>query len=118
MTWGSILTVCFFACALVCWLHVRKIVADKTVKGVSLIPTFVFITTNIVEVFYFLDKSDLGMVAGAASMLLANLAWTLCVFWYMAKEADERLLADMFNGEGWDFSTDLHLTQMLPPARA
>lgn len=80
-----LLSMCFFACSLVCWLHVHKIIQDKTVKGVSLIPTFVFMTTNLVEMVYFYQRLDWWSVSGAASMLLSNVAWTACVFWYVVQ---------------------------------
>lgn len=81
-----LLSICFFACSIVCWLHVKKIIDDKAVKGVSLIPTFVFMITNVVEMIYFAEKLDWWSVAGGASMLFSNAAWTLCVFFYLYKE--------------------------------
>lgn len=83
-----LLSICFFACSLVCWLHVRQIMIDKAVKGVSLIPTFVFMTTNVVEMAYFAQKLDLWSALGAASMLASNAAWTICVFHYMRRSED------------------------------
>lgn len=106
-----ILSFLFFCCSIVCWLHVRKIIKDKAVKGVSLIPTFVFMATNAFEVWYFAKLGDWWTVAGAFSMLATNLAWTVCVFWYKAKELDEKLL------EGFDFAPDLLLAQIHPVAR-
>jgi hypothetical protein len=88
---SPLLSVCFFACSIVCWLHVHQIVKDKAVKGVSLIPTFVFMTTNAVEMVYFWQRLDMWSVAGAGSMLLSNAAWTLCVFWYIAKAYDDEI---------------------------
>lgn len=81
-----ILAALFVACSLVCWLHVRQIIRDKTVKGVSLIPTFVFMTTNVFEMIYFGQKGDWWNVGGAVSMLMSNVAWTVCVFYYHRKE--------------------------------
>ncbi len=84
-----LLSVCFFACSLVCWLHVRKIMQDKRVKGVSLLPTFVFMITNVVEMVYFAQRLDWLSMAGAGSMLASNLVWTIAVFHYFFAERRE-----------------------------
>jgi hypothetical protein len=82
MTLSFTLSLCFFACSIVCWLHVKKIMEDRCVRGVSLLPTFVFMTTNIIEMVYFWERSDMWSVVGAGSMLLSNLVWTVAVFYF------------------------------------
>ena len=82
---SAILAACFFACSVVCWLHVRQLVRDKRVKGVSLIPSYVFITTNAVEVVYFWN--DPWSAAGAASMLFANSVWLALALIYRRRHS-------------------------------
>jgi len=79
---SALLAFCFFACSAVSWLHVYQIVQDKKVSGVSLIPSFVFITTNVVEVIYFWRLLDWWSSAGAVSMVIANSAWLLLALSY------------------------------------
>lgn len=86
-----ILSALFFACSIVCWLHVKKIIDDKAVMGVSLVPTFVFMATNLFEMFYFGRNGDWWTVAGAGSMFLSNIVWTIIVVYYKAKGFDNKL---------------------------
>lgn len=87
---SSILSFLFLACALVCFLNVRRLWIDKTVKGVSLIPTLVFITTNLFEVAYFGLAHDWLPVMGALAMLIANVAWLVLAVFYDFNEFVER----------------------------
>lgn len=77
-----LLALCFFACSIVIWWNVYQIAQDKSVAGVSLVPTYVFITTNVVEVFYFWDLLDFWSVAGAASMAVGNVVWLSLAYHY------------------------------------
>jgi hypothetical protein len=86
MTLSFFLSLCFFSCSLICWLHVRQIIRDQTVKGVSLVPSYVFMLTNIVEMVYFYQKLDWWSAVGALSMLLSNAAWVGFVFHYMQRD--------------------------------
>ena len=85
---SALLAFCFFACSAVCWLHVFQVVRDKQTRGVSLIPSYVFITTNVVEVIYFWQLLDVWSSIGAVSMALSNLAWLGCALWFRSRPTD------------------------------
>ncbi len=52
--------------------------------------------TNIVEMFYFADRADWLSMVGGASMLLSNVIWTGCVFYYLNVEKWDTLFDDAF----------------------
>lgn len=85
---SALLAICFFACSAVCWLHVYQVVRDKQTRGVSLIPSYVFITTNVVEIFYFWNQLDTWSAIGAASMGLSNVVWLGCAVWFRGRTTD------------------------------
>lgn len=78
----QVLTVFFIACSAICWLNVRALYRDKTVKGVSIVPTCVFIATNIYEAWYFHHIHQFWAVFGSLSMLVVNLLWIILFLWY------------------------------------
>jgi hypothetical protein len=92
---SAILSALFIACALVCFLNVRRLWIDKSVVGVSLIPTVVFITTNVFEIVYFTRLDDMLPVIGASLMLIVNVAWLgLAIFYRIGDDINRFLDAD------------------------
>lgn len=69
------LALLFIFCSLVTLDHVRTILRDRQVAGVSLLPSYVFITTNLFEVYYFGRLGDWWTVTGAILMAISNLTW-------------------------------------------
>lgn len=78
----QVLSIFFAACSLVGILHIVAIVRDKDVQGVSTIPTWVFLATNLYEVFYFGSLQQWYAVAGAVFMFVCNVVWLGLVWWY------------------------------------
>lgn len=82
MSIEQLLAYCFAACTVVCWLNVYRIVKDKEVSGVSVIPTGVFLVTTIVEIFYFSARFEWWNAAGAFGMFSGNLTWIILYIIY------------------------------------
>jgi len=82
MSGEHILTALFFACSAICCLNIRAIIRDRNVQGVSTIPTWVFLSTNLFEVAYFGTLGFYWMAGGAVLMSLANLGW-LAIYWWL-----------------------------------
>lgn len=88
----QILTVFFIACSVICWLNVRALLRDKCVKGVSAVPTCVFIVTNIYEAWYFHHLHQSWATLGSFSMLAVNLIWLVLFHWYRFEDwAEDQL---------------------------
>lgn len=77
MTLSLILSYCFAACTIVTWINVYRIVMDKTVQGVSVVPVVVFVITNLFQVVYFAQLGEWWNVAGSAGMASGNSVWII-----------------------------------------
>lgn len=91
---SALLSILFLACAVVCFLHIRCLLRDKTVKGVCLIPSYVFITTNAFEVLYFGRLHDWLPVIGAGLMCIANIVWLVLALYYSTGDWIEESFSD------------------------
>jgi hypothetical protein len=88
----QVLTLMFLACSAVCWTNVRALVRDKCIKGCSLLPTYVFLTTNIYEVFYFHHIHQPLATFGSLSMAVVNLVWLgLAIMYRMEAWIEDQL---------------------------
>ena len=82
-----LLAICFVACSLVGFVNVSAMWRDRQMKGVSIIPTCVFLTTNIIEIPFFLLKTATPYLAvGAALMAVSNLVWLIMALCFRAHE--------------------------------
>lgn len=93
-TVSAILAFCFFCCSIVCWVNVRQILRDKQVVGVSMIPSYVFMTTNAFEVIYFGRLLDWWSASGAVSMLVGNGVWVILALYYRSRPREAPLPID------------------------
>jgi hypothetical protein len=78
----ALLPIALFACSIVVWLNVREIFEDKCTGGVSLTASWIFLGTNVIEVFYFWGKHDPWSAGGAVSMAVANVTWLWLAYYY------------------------------------
>jgi hypothetical protein len=76
------LTLLFIACAAVCWTNVRALLRDKCTKGCSLFPTYIFLATNLYEVWYFHHIHQPLATFGSLAMAVVNLTWLGLAHWY------------------------------------
>lgn len=90
-----ILSMMFLACAAVLSFHIVQLYKDKQVKGVSLIPTYVFIATNIFEVVYFYRLGDIMPTIGSAMMLVSNIIWLSMALYYKHTAVIDSFLDDV-----------------------
>lgn len=82
MTLAQLLALCFAACSMVCALNVYRVLKDRDVRGVSIIPVIVFIITNVIEIAYFAEVKAYWSALGAAGMLAGNTVWlALCLYY-------------------------------------
>lgn len=84
----QVLTTLFVACSLVCWTNVKAIYKDKCIGGCRIAPTWVFLATNIYEVWYFAGLHQSLASLGAVSMVGANLAWIGLAYFYKWKNSN------------------------------
>lgn len=82
MTPGTVLSILFLACAAVCWANVRALLRDRTVAGISLFPTWVFLTTNLYEVWFFFDLQQNWALVGSVAMAVVNMVWLGIAYFY------------------------------------
>lgn len=101
MTDEQVLTAFFTACSIVCWLSIRALVRDRSVKGVSTIPTWVFLSTNAYEVFFFGEHEQWFAVLGAVGMTLANASWLTLFWWYRFAANVEAEIAFSLDSESY-----------------
>lgn len=78
----QVLTLCFIACSAVCWTNVRALLRDKTVKGCSLFPTYIFLATNLYEAYYFNHINQPLATFGSWAMAVVNVTWLGLAHWY------------------------------------
>lgn len=92
MTDEQVLTGFFAACSVICWLNIRALIIDKKVCGVCTIPTWVFLSTNLYEVYFFFHHGQTFAMIGSVGMSLANSTW-LTLYWVykLACIAEERI---------------------------
>jgi hypothetical protein len=84
---SGILSFLFLACSVMGFINIAKLYKDKAVKGVSLFPTYVFITTNLFEVIYFGRLHDWLPVMGSVAMLVGNVVWLGLAIRYSGKRS-------------------------------
>lgn len=85
------LSLLYAACSVVIWISVSALVRDKQVRGVSLIPAWVFLATNFYEFWFFTGLEQNTARIGSALMAVGNIAWLILAYYYHWKEktADE-----------------------------
>jgi hypothetical protein len=96
MTDAHILAGFFLACSAITFVNVYAIHRDKTVKGVSTIPCWLFIATNLFEVYYFGRRGDTAAMIGSIAMFAGNFGWIAMVWFYRFEETFQRRLNATF----------------------
>lgn len=80
------LTILYIACSVVIWISVRALVRDKMIRGVSIIPAWVFLATNLYEVWFFGGLEQFVARIGSGLMATGNLVWLVLAYYYMWSE--------------------------------
>lgn len=70
---------------LMVWINVRVLIRDKTIKGVSLIPTAVFFLWGIWNLFYYPHLDQMFSFFGGILVVSGNLAWVALAMSYKHK---------------------------------
>lgn len=71
----------FFSAGLVL-LNVRRLMIDRRVAGVSLVPTLFFDAWGFWNVFYYWQLNQPFSWYGGACLFTVNVVWTVLAFWY------------------------------------
>lgn len=77
---------CFFV-----FLHVRKILRDKKVRGVSCIATAYFVLWGFWNLAYYPHLGQWISFVGGTSIALMNSLWVVLIVYYNRKEEHESL---------------------------
>ena len=73
------------ASGLFCTINIFKLVKDKTIKGISWIPTFFFSIWAIWNLYYYSSLNQPISVIGGVGIFIANAVWLFLVFYYKSK---------------------------------
>lgn len=76
------LSICFGLCSIMGFLSVYRVWKDKHIAGVSVLPSFVYMATQVFETLFFLQHGQPCAAIGALLMLSANAAWLILVYRY------------------------------------
>lgn len=68
------------------FLHVRRILKDKTVKGVSIPATIYFVLWGIWNLAYYPHLEQWISFVGSSSIALMNSVWVVLLIYYSRKE--------------------------------
>lgn len=71
-----------FASAALMALNVRRLIKDKAIAGISLIPTLFFDTWGFWNLYYYPALDQWWSFAGGAFLVTVNVTWTSLAFYY------------------------------------
>lgn len=71
-----------FASACLVLVNVRRLILDKKVLGVSLIPTALFDFWGFWNLYYYSHLNQWASLTGGGFLLVANVWWTALAFYY------------------------------------
>lgn len=69
------------------WLNVRRILRDKTVTGVSVLPSLFFSLWGFWNLYYYPFLGQMLSFAGGLVLALANTTWVVLVFYFRGRDA-------------------------------
>lgn len=75
----------FFSALLVMW-NVRRLILDKLVRGVSLIPVLFFDAWGLWNCAYYPSLGQWWSLTGGLFLVAANVLWTSLAFYYRGVE--------------------------------
>jgi hypothetical protein len=67
---------------LFCTINIVRLVRDKTIKGISWIPTAFFSIWAIWNLYYYSSLNQPISVMGGVGIFIANIVWLFLVFYY------------------------------------
>lgn len=84
-----------FGSALLMTLNVRRLTVDKSIAGISIIPTLFFDTWGFWNLYYYPALAQWWSFTGGACLVLVNMAWTGLAFqygaWAQVREASAKI---------------------------
>lgn len=69
------------------WLHVRKLLQDKSVRGVDWRSVAFFFAWGLWNLWYYPALGQWWSFCGGMAIAVANGAWVVLLLWYSAIEA-------------------------------
>ena len=72
------------------WLNVRRIYIDKTLKGVSALPTIFFTSWGFWNLYYYPHLEQWFSFLGGVFIVIANCVWLYFVAYYWRKGKNAR----------------------------
>ena len=73
------------AAAIFLTINVRRLLIDKSVAGVSIVPTAVFSFWGIWNLFYYSELDQPFSVAAAGAVAVVNSLWVILAIYYQSK---------------------------------
>ncbi len=67
------------------WLNVYRLHKDKTIKGISLIPTVFYILWGFWNIYYYPYLGQIISMIGGIFIVLANTVWVAMAIYYRNK---------------------------------
>jgi hypothetical protein len=71
------------------WIHVRRLLVDRKVKGVSLVATVYFFAWGLWNLYYYPSLGQWVSWLGGINVAGANLIWVGLMVYYIRKERAE-----------------------------
>jgi hypothetical protein len=68
------------------WLHVRRLMIDKQVRGASWGATAFFMAWGYWNLYYYPHLGQWASFVGGCSIVVANTAWLVLMLYYIARE--------------------------------
>jgi len=81
--WLDLVNSLFFVIpAIAMWLNVYKLVKDKEIKGVKLIPAYCFSASTLWGMYYYYQIGQIGSFLTITFMAMGNTTWTSLAVYY------------------------------------
>lgn len=72
---AAALPLLYALCSVIGFVNVYALWRDREVRGVSLVPSVLYSTTNLIEIPFFLQIGSIPLAVGASLMAIGNVVW-------------------------------------------
>ena len=77
---------CFeISAGILLWLNVRKLLKDKQLRGITILPTLVFGLWGFWNLYYYPYLKQMISFVGGISVVAANTTWVILAIYYYRK---------------------------------